>query len=79
MTYFDTIEARQAAAGSYVRGQMENDQQEDYYGWWLRSPGEGRNKAAYIDNYGLIRNEGADIRNETLGIRPVIWIDLSVE
>ncbi|MCI8390982.1 MAG: hypothetical protein HFI35_09955 [Roseburia sp.] len=55
------------------------NQQKEYNDWWLRSPGEGRNKAAYIDGYGIICRGGTDIRNETLGIRPVIWIDLSVE
>ncbi len=78
-SYFDTIDARQAANSSYVRGQRKKELNETYNGWWLRSPGEERNKAAYIDSNGVIRYAGTDIRNETIGIRPVIWIDLSVE
>ena len=64
---------------NFMRRSAGLNQQKEYNDWWLRSPGEGRNKAAYIDGYGIICRGGTDIRNGTLGICPVIWIDLSVE
>lgn len=41
--------------------------------WWLRSPGEQSNKAAYISKYGYIIKDGSSV-NFYNAVRPVLWI-----
>jgi hypothetical protein len=48
--------------------------------WWLRSPGNYRNKAACVFNNGEIRMNGVTVTysgGETTGVRPALWIDIS--
>lgn len=50
----------------------------DYCNWWLRSPGEFQNYAAIVDTNGGFINSGRGVTNDTICVRPVIWIDISV-
>lgn len=50
--------------------------------WWLRSPGIDKNKAAYVNYWGKIDNEGlavADGFDGICGVRPAMWIDKNIK
>lgn len=44
--------------------------------WWLRSPGESSREAAYV---GVIRDVGSKNVADAVGIRPALWLDLTVD
>ena len=46
-------------------------------GWWLRSPGEYQDYAAYIAEDGTLKHDF--VTNPSYGIRPAFWIDLSID
>lgn len=43
--------------------------------WWLRSPGESLREAAYV---GVIRDVSSKDVEDAVGIRPALWLDLTV-
>lgn len=45
--------------------------------WWMRSPGRFQNYAAFVCNYGFIRNNGAIVNKKDIGVRPSLIIDLT--
>lgn len=49
----------------------------DFYGWWLRSPGEWQDYAAYVGRFGNIELTGEDVERYDFSIRPAMWVDLS--
>ncbi|MCL2633009.1 MAG: sigma-70 family RNA polymerase sigma factor [Oscillospiraceae bacterium] len=44
--------------------------------WWVRSPGNGSNRAANINNNGFIDVSGDHVDNNNGGIRPALWLIL---
>lgn len=44
--------------------------------WWLRSPGDTANTAAFVENDGFIANIGDGVISEIMGVRPVIRISV---
>ncbi|MCL2850689.1 MAG: DUF6273 domain-containing protein, partial [Micrococcales bacterium] len=44
--------------------------------WWLRTPGDMRDTAAYVYAVGSIFDDGAPV-SATGGIRPAMWLDLT--
>ncbi len=44
--------------------------------WWLRSPGESAREAAYV---GVIRDVSSKDVEDAAGIRPALWLDLTVD
>ena len=53
-----------------------------YYGpnrnapyWWLRSPGGAAGMAALIINGNILYTPGEHVEDETIGVRPAIWVD----
>ena len=44
--------------------------------WWLRTAGKTSKYACYVDT-GKLRDDGIDVKNNTIGVRPVLHIDLS--
>jgi len=44
--------------------------------WWLRSPGNNQNGAAYVDNDGYVSLYGSNVNYETGGVRPALWLNL---
>lgn len=44
--------------------------------WWLRTPGQYRVNAMYVDDTGAIRNHGSDVGHK-LNYRPAMWIKIS--
>ena len=45
--------------------------------WWLRSPGNAANKAAYIGTNGIISYSGFIFNSERVALRPAVWVDLT--
>ena len=46
--------------------------------WWLRSPGNKANRAAFVDYSGFIDSRrGRPVTNDNIAIRPALWINLS--
>ena len=45
--------------------------------WWLRSPGEKQNQAAYVDSSGEFLCNDVNFGHPV--IRPVLWVDLDTE
>ncbi len=42
--------------------------------WWLRSPGQEQDRAAYIAHAGYVDNYGCDVYG-TCCVRPALWVD----
>lgn len=42
--------------------------------FWLRSPGSGQYRAAYVDNYGSLYENGNDVVFRMCGVRPALWV-----
>lgn len=49
----------------------------DFYGWWLRSPGEWQDYAAYVGRFGDVNLAGDIAMADTVSYRPAMWVDLS--
>ncbi len=47
----------------------------NYCHWWLRSPGKTQNCAAYASSESTYSS--TEDKNRAIGVRPVIWVDLS--
>jgi hypothetical protein len=50
--------------------------QDNAHWWWLRSPGDGPDFAAYVDNDGTVDLNGHLVDNSSGGIRPALWLNL---
>lgn len=46
--------------------------------WWLRNAGENDINAMYMYYYGAVCEEGTLVRNTFVGVRPCVWVDVSV-
>ncbi|MDR1563676.1 MAG: DUF6273 domain-containing protein [Oscillospiraceae bacterium] len=44
--------------------------------WWLRSPGNNPNNAAYVNNDGNVNVNGNNVNNTSLGVRPALYLSL---
>ena len=44
--------------------------------WWLRSPGDYHNLAAYVNFDGSVSNNGYIVSNSSVAVRPAMWISL---
>lgn len=49
----------------------------DFYGWWLRTPGENEKRMVYVSGFGEIHLEGASAGDSWTSVRPAMWIDLN--
>lgn len=53
----------------------------DHCLWWLRTPGTHQSEAAFSDDepeYGFVLDYGLNVTHDCVGVRPVLWIDLSL-
>lgn len=53
-----------------------NGEFEDAY-WWLRSPGEDQNDAAYVSSIGSVNDWPVNNPHDMIAVRPALWINLS--
>ena len=75
--YFSLNEERQCTAIAYAFAQGANKVSNDNCWWWLRSPGYLSNYAAGVFGNGGI-SRGGNYVTDSHGVRPTLWIDLSL-
>lgn len=49
----------------------------DYFGWWLRTPGENGEMAVCVDCFGKVNSSGVYVWDEWTSVRPALWLDLT--
>ena len=47
--------------------------------WWLRTPGSNKNFASCVNDFGFVYERGFDVNRGDYTIRPVMWIDTTIE
>ena len=72
--YFSSDEARQCEETIYCHAQGKNTDRQCW--WWLRSPGNSPRNAASVNHHGSVRDDGTDVANEYVPVRPALWINL---
>lgn len=75
--YFSSDSTRQCQATEYAKVQgayMDSDN--GFCWWWLRSPGQVSNDAAYVDHDGYVDNYGFNVDIGDIAVRPALWINL---
>ena len=77
--YFSSDSAKLCKPTDYAvaNGAWENDS--DNCWWWLRSPGHLQNLAAFVFSGGSVGESGSNVDRDDCAVRPVMWIDLSVD
>lgn len=81
--YFNSDEARKCAPTAYAKAQgaYTSDIYKTASGaatcwWWLRSPGDIQNYAAYVYNDGSVNYLGYYVSRDNDAVRPALWINL---
>lgn len=77
--YLGSFGAKNSEPTDYVianRLDDKNDSKEDCW-YWLRSPGNTLDSAAFSYSSGLINEMGFYVDYNKIGIRPAMWIDIS--
>ena len=81
--YFNSDEARKCAPTAYAKAQgaYTSDSYKTASGaatccWWLRSPGNTRNRAALVTYDGSVHYYGNYVSSDTGAVRPALWINL---
>ena len=75
--YFKTPEERVCQASEYVRRSLNSsavDQQTGNCWWWTRTSGGSNRFASGVTKDGLVHNSGDDIHNESVCVRPAMWV-----
>ena len=75
--YFSSDIARQCEPTDYVFANSADVYMYNGCWWWLRSPGEIQNFAAYVDRDGDVSELGNFVNYATGAVRPALWIDLN--
>ena len=68
---------RDGIGGAYDHG-VTVDPDYGTAAWWLRNAGENDINAMYMYYYGAVCEEGTLVRNTFVGVRPCVWVDVSV-
>lgn len=75
--YFNSAGARQCEPTDYA---VANGSRESHSGnlcwWWLRSPGNTQDSAAYVYSSGDVYESGSDVDIGTSAVRPAMWISI---
>ena len=81
--FFTTDEARRCtpttyakAQGAYTNSSCQTSSGEAACWWWLRSPGDGQDRAALVSDYGDVYYPGDGILDDRVSVRPALWITL---
>lgn len=72
--YFPSDEERRTFSTDYLKARCEKMGWRRQNSWWLRTPSEWHNKAAAVYPFGAITTHGEFVYNETVGVRPAIWV-----
>lgn len=62
------------ANGASTRSKVGNDGV--YTWWWLRTAGYGEDRTMFIDDISQMDLDGLFADNKSIGVRPVIWVNL---
>ena len=62
--------------GAYISGEDRTEEGKDAGWWWLRSPGYGRDTAAFTRSDGSLHFNSVDRENGC--VRPAVWVNLSL-
>lgn len=77
LSYFRTTSDRKLTCTPASYQQTYTDQN-DFCCWWLRTPGAQLKSAVGVDTTGQVMSVGYDCyKNEQIGVRPVIVVDIS--
>ncbi|MBQ6065946.1 MAG: hypothetical protein IJK89_03915 [Clostridia bacterium] len=77
LSYFRTVGDRKLTCTPASYQQTYTDQN-DFCCWWLRTPGAQLKSAVGVDTAGQVMSVGYDCyKNEQIGVRPVIVVDVS--
>ncbi|MDR1465007.1 MAG: DUF6273 domain-containing protein [Oscillospiraceae bacterium] len=49
---------------------------DNFHWWWLRSPGDDPDRAAFVDSGGAVLLYGNDVLYSSGGVRPALWLNL---
>lgn len=60
----------------YAIKNKKQDADQEYSRWWLRTPGEDRERASFVDSKGSIDPSGKKVDNFDIGVRPALWLNL---
>ena len=75
--YFTSNEARQCQATGYAKMKgIWAAVEDDRCWWWLRSAGSSLSNVAYVLISGYAYSGGCKAVDDTVGVRPVIWIEI---
>ena len=72
--YFPSVEERMAFSTDYLKAKCSKMGWNRQNSWWLRTPSEWHNKAAAVYSFGAITTHGEFVYNETVAVRPAIWV-----
>ena len=67
---------RQATPTAYAKGRGAFIDEKGRCAWWLRSPGRYKDQAISIMQDGYMPAYGKDVNDESIAVRPAMWIDL---
>lgn len=76
--YYTTscAEAKGLATKYVIKNARKQDADQEYYCWWLCSPGESWERASYVDSKGVIEPSGRKVGDFDTGVRPALWLNL---
>lgn len=75
--HFSSAGARQCKPTEYAIANGAYVYANDFYRWWLRSPGFNRTYAAFVGYNGSVNYYGHGVDYDSACVRPAIWIDIS--
>ncbi len=74
--YFSSHRARQCQGTAYCYAQGADKANNGNCRWWLRSPGNNSNYAAFVDYDGCVYGSGYYVTYDENAVRPALWINL---
>lgn len=74
--YFNSDSARQCKGTDYCYAQGAYKNSNGNCWWWLRSPGQNSDRAAYINYGGSVYDIGIYVNIDMIAVRPALWINL---
>ena len=74
--YFSSHRARQCQGTAYCYAQGADKANNGNCWWWLRSPGNNSNYAAFVDYDGCVYGSGYYVTYDEYAVRPALWINL---
>ena len=74
--YFNSDDSRKCSPTDYA-DENGTFQEHGICRWWLRSPGNNQDRAAYVSETGKEVDIGGMVNWSTVAVRPAMWIDIS--